>query len=64
MSRHGSPSPGCHRIAALAERDDTILWGNHDGIERARADLGETRSLLEWWPGDDGLQGSLGPTRT
>ena len=39
---------GCHRILAMSERDDTILWGNHESLERAQADLGERRSLLDW----------------
>jgi Fe-S-cluster containining protein len=39
---------GCHRILERAERDDAIVWGNHDGVERAQADLGERRSLLDW----------------
>lgn len=42
---------GCHRIAALADRDDTIVWGNHASIERAQDDLGERRSLLAWLEG-------------
>jgi Fe-S-cluster containining protein len=39
---------GCERIAARAERDETIVWGNHESIEDACKGLGERRSLLEW----------------
>jgi len=39
---------GCHRILEVAETDDAVVWGNHDGIESERRGLGESRSLLSW----------------
>lgn len=39
---------GCHRILEVAETDDAVVWGNHDGIESGRRALGESRSLLSW----------------
>lgn len=26
-----------------------VVWGNHDGVDRRLADLGETRALTEWF---------------
>lgn len=39
---------GCHRILEVADTDDAVVWGNHDGIESERRALGESRSLLSW----------------
>lgn len=51
---------GCHRIAALAERDDGIVWGNHDGVMHAQSELGARRSLLEWLDESGVLSGDAG----
>jgi Fe-S-cluster containining protein len=39
---------GCVRIAAIAEEDDTVLWGNQDGLRAGLDAIGPRRSLLEW----------------
>jgi len=39
---------GCERIAARAEADADVVWGNHDLVLRELAELGPARSLLDW----------------
>jgi Fe-S-cluster containining protein len=39
---------GCRRILEVAERDDAVVWGNHESVMDAQRELGERRSLLAW----------------
>jgi uncharacterized protein len=39
---------GCSRIESISTERDAVIWGNHQVVLRARDELGEVRSLLEW----------------
>lgn len=41
----------CPDIEAQVDQGalDDVVWGNHDLIDRHLADLGDTRSLVDWW---------------
>lgn len=44
----------CEDIKVRVDAGDLadVVWGNHDAIDRALADIGEMRSLTEWFSAD------------
>ena len=46
----------CHDIESRVADGtlDDVVWGNHDAIDRQLVDLGESRSLTDWFTAWDG----------